>query len=96
MNDTPLSPDQIDAFNENGYLVLPGVFDDEVDAFRRDADFILALIVNSSICNQRHSGRMDLREVNGHHVVRKIQPINDLSLVLSRASRDPFQVESDT
>ncbi|MCZ6870848.1 MAG: phytanoyl-CoA dioxygenase family protein [Gammaproteobacteria bacterium] len=87
---TRLSAEQVATFNEAGYLVIPAVFrDDEVREFREEADFILELIVNSSICNERHSNRLDLREVNGHHVVRKIQPINDLSLVLSKASNDP-------
>ena len=54
-----------------------------------DADFILELIINSSICNQRQSRRLDIRKrQEGSLIVRKIQPINDLSLVLSRVSED--------
>ena len=49
-----LDPDQTDAFDRDGYLVLPGVFDaHEVAAMRADADFILELIVNSSLANER-------------------------------------------
>lgn len=84
-----MTQDQVDSFNKLGYLVLPSVFDeDEIAAFRREADFILELIINSSICNERHSRRLDLRLNRGKYVVRKIQPINDLSLVLSKASND--------
>ena len=56
---------------------------------RKDADFILELIINSSICNQRQSRRLDIRKrEDGGLIVRKIQPINDLSLVLSKVSED--------
>ncbi|MCY3837872.1 MAG: hypothetical protein OXH09_04365 [Gammaproteobacteria bacterium] len=45
-----LDPEQTAAFDRDGYLVLPGVFDvDEVAAMRADADFILELIVNSFV-----------------------------------------------
>ena len=84
-----LSEQQLAAFDEHGYLVLPGVFDDaEVAAFAAEADFILELIINSSLHNQRSSARLDVRIVNGVHLVRKIQPINDLSLILAKAERD--------
>ena len=54
-----------------------------------DADFILELIINSSICNQRQSRRLDIRKrLLGDMIVRKIQPINDLSVVLSKVSED--------
>ena len=37
----------LSTFERDGYAVLPAVFDaDEVAALRRDADFILELIVN--------------------------------------------------
>lgn len=86
-----LSKDQIEQFREEGYLILPAVFDaDEVRQMREEADFILELIVNSSICNGRKSGRLDIRKVppTGHQIVRKIQPINDLSLYLAQVSAD--------
>ena len=57
-----LDTDQTAAFGRDGYLVLPGVFDaDEVAAMRADADFILELIVNSSLANERQSRRLDIR-----------------------------------
>ena len=57
-----LDADQAASFDRDGYLVLPGVFDvDEVAAMRADADFILELIVNSSLANDRQSRRLDIR-----------------------------------
>ena len=91
-----LSKDQIEAFGEEGYLILPAVFDaGEVRQMRQEADFILELIVNSSICNGRKSGRLDIRKVppTGHQIVRKIQPINDLSLYLAQVSADGIEIE---
>ena len=80
----------IQEFNERGYVVLENVFSrEEVLMMRREADRILELIVNSSLANGRKSGRLDLVESTaGEHLVRKIQPINDLSLLLSTISAD--------
>ena len=85
-----LTQDQIDQFHEEGYLILPAVFDeDEVQRMQKEADFILELTINSSICNKRKSRRLDIRRVSaGYQVVRKIQPINDLSLYLAQVSAD--------
>lgn len=81
---------QLAQYHEQGYLVLPARFKaDEVAQMRAEADHILALIINSSLANQRKSGRLDIRELpSGQQVVRKIQPINDLSLYLSQVSAD--------
>ncbi len=78
------------AFLRDGYVVLPSVFAaDEVAAMRADADFILELIINSSLANERHSGRLDIRrQCDGTVVVRKIQPIADLGLDLARFAAD--------
>lgn len=77
-------------FDREGYLVLPNVFSaEEVAAMRSDADFILELIINSSIANRRHSRRLDIRrQADGTPLVRKIQPIVDLGLALARFSSD--------
>ena len=81
---------QLDLFHEQGYLVLPEVFTaDDVHRMREEADRILGLIINSSLANQRKSGRLDIRELpNGEQVIRKIQPINDLSLYLTQVAND--------
>lgn len=78
------------AFDREGYVVLPNVFSaDEVAAMRSDADFILELIINSSLANRRHSRRLDIRrQADGTPLVRKIQPIVDLGLDLARFSSD--------
>ena len=80
----------LNTFERDGYVVLPAVFDaDEVAALRRDADFILELIINSSLANARQSRRLDIRrKTDGTMVVRKIQPIIDLALHLAEASSD--------
>ena len=84
-------PDSLlSAFERDGYVVMPGVFDgDELAALRQDADFILELVINSSLANARQSRRLDIRRnKDGTMVVRKIQPIVDLALALAEASGD--------
>ena len=85
-----LEADAYAAFSRDGYLVLPSVFTvAEVAAMRADADFVLELIVNSSLANERHSRRLDIRRRrDGTMIVRKIQPIVDLALALARFSND--------
>ena len=85
-----ISAEQLRQFREDGFLILPERFDaDEVARMREEADHILTLIVNSSLANRRRSGRLDIRTVtSGQQVVRKIQPINDLSLFLAQISAD--------
>ncbi len=80
----------LERFQRDGYVVLPSVFSaTEVATMRADADFILELIVNSSLANERHSRRLDIRRKgDGTVVVRKIQPIVDLALDLAEFSRD--------
>ncbi len=87
---TQLSQDQLDFFGENGYLVLENLFSSaEVKKLQREADYILELILNSSLMHQRLSGRLDWRQTSqGIQNVRKIQPINDLSLAFTNAIAD--------
>ena len=87
---THLDDRQVAHFKDKGYVVLPAAFDAaEVAHMRREADRILELIINSSLALGRTSGRLDLAEDDaGRQVVRKIQPINDLSLYLSGVSAD--------
>lgn len=86
-----LPPERLDAFQREGYLVLPGVFTtEEVERMRREADRILELILNSSLALGRTSARLDWRELaDGSQIVRKIQPINDLSPYLAEVANDP-------
>ena len=85
-----LSPSEREFWDANGYLIQEGVFNsDEVSAMQKEADFILELIINSSLYHNRQSRRLDIRRrENSGMVVRKIQPIIDLSLVLAKISND--------
>ena len=85
-----LSPQQLAEFKAQGYLVLPARFSEaEVTKMRSEADHILELVVNSSLANGRQSRRLDIRALsNQQWMVRKIQPINDLSLYLTEVSAD--------
>ena len=87
---TLLDAAQLAQFAEQGYLVLPEAFDGaEVACMRREADRILELVINSSLALGRTSGRLDLaQDAAGRQMVRKIQPINDLSLYLSGVAAD--------
>ena len=86
MSDTEL----LERFNRDGYIAIENAFNpDEVAKMQGEADAILELIVNSSLGLKRKSGRLDiLQKENGDQVVRKIQPINDLSLYLAEISND--------
>lgn len=85
-----LTAEQMGQFQRDGYLVLPEVFSEaEVKRMRSGADYVLELIINSSLALGRHSDRLDWRQLpSGQQVVRKIQPVYDLSLPLSEASTD--------
>jgi ectoine hydroxylase-related dioxygenase (phytanoyl-CoA dioxygenase family) len=73
-----------------GYVVLEDAFDStEIDEMRAEADRMLELIVNSSIANDRTSGRLvPIADEGGNQMIKKIQPINDLSLLFTELSRD--------
>src|ERR1700730_9182133 len=85
-----LTEKQLKNFEQDGYLVLESVFGfDEIKRMREEANYVLELIMNSSIAHNRRSGRLDWNEQpKGIQHVRKIQPINDLSLYLTRVSED--------
>jgi len=86
----PLTDEEIQAFHDRGYLVLRNVFDDdELETLRTEADRILELLVNSSLANDRTSGRLVLAEdESGTQHVRKVQPVSDLSLTIAEVSDD--------
>lgn len=90
MSSTLLDAAQCAQFAERGYLVLPEAFTAaEVERMRGEADRILELVINSSLALGRTSGRLDLaQDEAGRQMVRKIQPINDLSLYLSQVAAD--------
>lgn len=91
---THITEEQLERFHEQGYLIIEDAFDeDEVARMREEADRILELIVNSSLANDRRSGRLDLVEDAGEQMVRKIQPVNDLSLFLAEIAADDRLLE---
>lgn len=85
-----LTSEQIRAFQAHGFVVLESLFAAaEIKALRSEANKVLELLVNSSLANQRKSGRLDIRELpEGGHVVRKVQPLVDLSLAFTRVAQD--------
>jgi ectoine hydroxylase-related dioxygenase (phytanoyl-CoA dioxygenase family) len=89
--DCRLNAEQRERFALDGYLVLPAVFSQaEIGRMRAEADRILELILNSSLALGRRSGRLDWRELADRtQIVRKIQPINDLSDYMAEISNDP-------
>lgn len=95
MVDSALTKEQLNRFEEEGFLILEGIFDtEELLRMREEAQYIIKLIINSSLANDRRSRRLDWMQLpDGTQLVRKIQPINDLSLFLSQISEDPRLIE---
>jgi len=90
-----LTPEQLEQFHRDGYLVLPAVFKAaEIERMRAEADRVLELILNSSLALGRCSTRLDWRQLpDGAQIIRKIQPVNDLSPYLAEISNDPRLLE---
>lgn len=89
--ETWLSPAQMKTWGSDGMLVLPGMFsEEELVTMRAEADRILEEQISSSLYHGRRSGRLDWRmREDGKQLVRKIQPINDMSLTFATFSDDP-------
>lgn len=98
MTDFTLTNEQLNQFEQDGYLILEGLFDaEEVKRMQEEANYIIKLIINSSLANERRSRRLDWMQLaDGTQLVRKIQPINDLSLFLSQVSEDARLIEPMT
>jgi phytanoyl-CoA hydroxylase len=90
MSDTHLTPQQVEQFHQDGYLILPAVFrQDEILHMQQESDRLIELLINSSIATKRSSTRIDVvKGGNGVPVVRKVQPINDLSEYLAQVGND--------
>lgn len=90
MNQTYLSSKQIEQFHREGYLILPAVFgEDEVQRMRQESDRIIELLINVSIALHHNSSRIDvLPGRDGLPIIRKLQPINDLSEYFKEVSED--------
>ena len=84
-----LTDAQLRTYRKRGFVELDGLFSlDEVAQMRTEADRILELAINSSLALRACNDRLDLREAGGRQVVRKIQPVNDLSEFLTGISND--------
>jgi ectoine hydroxylase-related dioxygenase (phytanoyl-CoA dioxygenase family) len=90
-----LTDRDVERFRERGYLVIESAFDErEVAEMRADADWMLELLVNSSLANDRTSGRLAVVESeDGSQTVKKVQPVNDLSQTFSEVARDDRLLE---
>lgn len=84
-----LSLAQVAEFEKRGYITLPAAFNrDELDILRSEAERILHLVIGSSVVTGEWNARMDLTERDGRIEFRKLQPVNDLSDPIRRASED--------
>lgn len=86
-----LTPEERERYDRDGFLVRPAVFSEaEVARMRAEADYVLELLINSALSSGRPNGRIDVgRGAEGGVHVRKVQPINDVSLYFSQVSDDP-------
>ena len=77
-------------YKKYGYVIQEKIFNkNEILDMRKEANDILELIFNSSNEFKRRSKRFDLVSIDKNHfMVRKIQPINDLSLLFTKISKD--------
>lgn len=84
-----LTVEQVAAYESDGFVLLPGVFDgDELAAMRAEADGLLSMALNSSIALRQTHPRLDMTVLPGALAVRKLQPVNDLSEVIASISAD--------
>jgi len=90
---TTVTDDHVDELRERGYTVVEGAFEDDLGALRQAADDILELVVNSSLANDRTSGRLALVEDEDGQMVKKVQPVADLSRTVSGIGTDERLLE---
>lgn len=87
-----LSESQQSYFEKNGYLIVPSVFNaEEIAGMASEADRILAYCLNASLAQSERNPRLDCSQCPDQTDlldVRKMQPINDLSILLESVSKD--------
>jgi len=91
-----LTDEQVAQYHDQGYLVIEAAFDpEEVREMQAEADRMLELAINSSLVHDRQSGRLDVVEGDGgEQMIRKLQPVDDLSLTYSQLEerlREPIE-----
>ena len=86
-----LTPSQVNQFQQDGYLIIKNAISSKkIQELQSEASDILNLIIESSIYHNRQSTRLDWStNTSGVQVIRKIQPINDLSLKFASVIKDP-------
>ncbi len=89
MKTESLTAQQRKTYDETGYLVFPGVFNEkEVAEMAAEADRLGEYLINASIALDERSPRLDLARRQGTTVLRKVQPVIDLSDVFARYVSD--------
>lgn len=84
-----LTPEQRDAYAQDGYIVLPAVFSpEESAAMAAESDRLADLLVNASLAVGEVSPRLDLRSRAEGPVLLKVQPLADVSPLLEQVSQD--------
>lgn len=85
-----LSPQQVEQFNSDGYLVIPAMFSEqELAILRAEADRIMHLVVNCMLALDANHPRTNVRVwPDNTMTVRKVQPVNDLSPAIAALSVD--------
>lgn len=82
-------------FEESGFLVIENAFSQhDVEELRREADRLLEVVIGSSIALSQKNPRLDVRFLEGSRaMIRKVQPVTDLSLPFTRLSTDPRLID---
>jgi hypothetical protein len=77
---TPLSPEQVEQFRRDGYLLIPGFLDATTNAeLILGADQLVEHVINSTIALGRRNPRADmLYDDSGALLVRRISPVADI------------------
>jgi hypothetical protein len=88
---TALTEDEREQFAKQGYFVRAGLLGyKELAEVRRAAEAILELVLNSSVLLNKRNPRLDAHLIDGGRaLVRKVQPVNDLSVTMVSLSSDP-------
>lgn len=84
-----LTTEQLEGYERDGYIVLPAVFaPEEVAEMAAEADRVAQLLIEASIVTGERSPRLDLQRRGSSVMLRKVQPINDVSEAFARYSSD--------
>lgn len=84
-----LTDKQLKQYDEDGFLVLPAVFNRrEISAMANEATRLAQWQVAISLALGEPTPRLDVQRRDGQVVLRKIQPVIDVSPVFARFSKD--------